>query len=112
MAYKLNQNSTSITRISDGASIPADPQNTDYAEYQKWVAKGNVPTPGQTPAEITAAIIASTNATADRVIATQLTESFPLILDILEAMATGADKAAIKVVNNLVKAELAKKGKV
>lgn len=36
--YKLNHNSTSITRISDGALIPADPDNTDYAKYLVDVA--------------------------------------------------------------------------
>jgi len=30
---------------SDGAFIPFDPMNTDYAEYLKWVAEGNQPLP-------------------------------------------------------------------
>ena len=42
--YKLNQ-STLITRLSDGASIPADPANTDYAAYLQWLSEGNTPTP-------------------------------------------------------------------
>lgn len=42
--YKLT-NSTSITRIADGASIPADPQNTDYVAYLQWLAEGNTPEP-------------------------------------------------------------------
>lgn len=42
--YKLT-NSTSITRTSDGASIPSDPANRDYAEYLAWLALGNIPTP-------------------------------------------------------------------
>jgi len=42
--YKLT-NSTSITRLSDNASIPAAPANTDYANYLQWLAAGNVPTP-------------------------------------------------------------------
>ena len=41
--YKLTT-STSIIR-ADGASIPADPANTDYAAYLKWVAEGNTPEP-------------------------------------------------------------------
>jgi hypothetical protein len=35
----------SVIRISDGASIPFDPDNTDYQAYLTWVAQGNQPTP-------------------------------------------------------------------
>ena len=42
--YKLTQ-STSILRIEDYASIPADPDNTDYQKYLAWVAEGNTPDP-------------------------------------------------------------------
>ena len=41
--YKLTDSET-IIRISDGASIPNDPDNTDYAEYLEWVADGNTAT--------------------------------------------------------------------
>ena len=34
-----------IKRIADNASIPFDPQNTDFAEYLKWVEAGNTPLP-------------------------------------------------------------------
>lgn len=43
--YKLNQNSALITRLADSANIPADPTNTDYASYLKWLAAGNTPEP-------------------------------------------------------------------
>jgi hypothetical protein len=34
-----------IKRLSDNAFIPFDPANTDYQEYLKWVAEGNIPEP-------------------------------------------------------------------
>jgi hypothetical protein len=48
--YKLcenifGKNASSVIRLSDGACIPFDPDNTDYQAYLKWVAEGGVPTP-------------------------------------------------------------------
>jgi hypothetical protein len=48
MEYKLlknvlTNNTGSVLRLSDGASIPFDPANTDYQEYLKWVEDGGVP---------------------------------------------------------------------
>jgi hypothetical protein len=34
-----------IKRLSDGASIPFDPDNTDYQAYLKWLEEGNTPIP-------------------------------------------------------------------
>lgn len=56
--YQLVANSNNIIR-SDGATIPADPSNSDYAAYQKWIAANNVPTPAPAPsaAEVNAPIL-------------------------------------------------------
>ena len=40
--YKLTDNDT-IIRTNDGASIPPDPANSDFAEYLEWVEEGNTP---------------------------------------------------------------------
>jgi hypothetical protein len=34
-----------IRRLPDGASIPNDPENTDWQAYQEWLADGNTPLP-------------------------------------------------------------------
>ena len=48
--YKLfltpdRQNVAGVIRLSDGAAIPANLDNTDYQEYLKWVSEGGVPLP-------------------------------------------------------------------
>jgi hypothetical protein len=35
----------SVIRTEDGAIIPNDPANRDWAEYQVWLADGGVPDP-------------------------------------------------------------------
>jgi hypothetical protein len=44
--YQLTS-SECILRLSDGAAIPLDPANTDYAAYLAWVEEGNTPLPAE-----------------------------------------------------------------
>jgi len=45
--YQLTS-TTAILR-EDGACIPADPANSDYAAYLAWLAAGNSPQPANVP---------------------------------------------------------------
>ncbi len=54
-AYKLvkdlitQKNANVVIRLFDNASIPCDPDNTDYQEFLAWKAAGNEPLPSDTP---------------------------------------------------------------
>jgi len=50
--YKLINNELKtdvafILRLSDGAYIPLDPDNTDYQAYLRWLEAGNTPEPAE-----------------------------------------------------------------
>ena len=40
-----NINLDMIKRLPDQAWIPNDPENTDWQQYQLWLADGNTPLP-------------------------------------------------------------------
>lgn len=46
--YQLT-NGDMILRTTDGAFIPPDPANTDYAAYLAWLDEGNTPDPAPEP---------------------------------------------------------------
>ena len=45
MTYKWIEENKSVRRLIDGACIPGDPGNTDWQDFQKWLAAGNTPKP-------------------------------------------------------------------
>ena len=46
--YQLTTGTT-ILRTSDGAFIPPDPANRDFAAYLAWLEAGNTPDPAPEP---------------------------------------------------------------
>ena len=45
MNYKLSHNQNEVFTLPEMGCIPADPANTDYAAYLKWIGEGNIPQP-------------------------------------------------------------------
>lgn len=43
--YTLTGSEAIVLRDEDGATIPNDPGNRDWQDYQKWLADGNTPNP-------------------------------------------------------------------
>lgn len=53
--YKLTQ-ADSVIRVEDGAVIPADLHNADYAAFLLWVDAGNTPEPADVPPPVPASV--------------------------------------------------------
>ena len=47
----INLESEGVMLIGEDSitSIPSDPANTDFVEYQKWLSEGNTPIPADEP---------------------------------------------------------------
>lgn len=61
--YKWLEPNTRVKRIVDGSSIPNEPANRDWQEFQKWRNAGNVPDPADPP-KSAAAVLAEDRAAA------------------------------------------------
>jgi hypothetical protein len=65
MTYTVNPLG-GVVRDTDGASIPNDPQNTDWLLYLSWAALGNNPTvPAVSPAVLQRSLVASVQGIMD-----------------------------------------------
>jgi hypothetical protein len=51
--YALGATDKYVIRTEDGATIPNDPANKDWVEYQKWLADDGVPDPYVKPPKVT-----------------------------------------------------------
>ncbi len=43
--YQLTESGETVIRTADRATIPSDPANRDWRDYQDWLAAGGVPDP-------------------------------------------------------------------
>ena len=73
MAYKLSRYS-GVIRLADMAYIPDCKDNTDWREYQAWLAEGNRPQPAYTPEELEAKQKAEEEAAREALIQTKMRE--------------------------------------
>jgi hypothetical protein len=96
MTYQLTSGDT-ILRTTDGAFIPPDPANRDYAAYLAWLEEGNTPEPAPAPPVVPDykgfydGLLVST---AYQNIRTQAVTSLPLTLAAVEFIAAIGDAKA------------------
>lgn len=86
MSYHITANG-GLVRDSDGAFIPNDPGNRDYAEFMSWQAEGNSAVPYQPPAPTFADFQASAKVALDKTSVTmeRITEGVALGTTTLQA---------------------------
>jgi hypothetical protein len=69
--YKIQKDGIGVIRLADMAYIPDCKDNTDWREYQAWLAEGNRPQPAYTPEELEAKQKAEEEAAREALIQTK-----------------------------------------
>ncbi len=72
--YKIQKDGSGVIRLADMACIPECKDNTDWREYQAWLAEGNTPLPAYTPEELEAKQKADEEAAREKLIADKMRE--------------------------------------
>lgn len=90
--YKLT-NGDAVIRLADGAFIPANSGNADYADYLEWRASGNEPDPADAP-DGKAAILAEIASLESQNLLPRVTREFMLLQFEAIAAERGIDPSA------------------
>lgn len=72
--YKLQKGGSGVIRLKDMAYIPDCKDNTDWREYQAWLAEGNTPLPAFTAEELAEKQRAEEMAAREKLIAEKMRE--------------------------------------